>query len=166
MRLLRPGGSHHRGGASIGAPASRLPVALASTDPGTNGPLSYIFKNRINQMRASREPDGSQRTSLIRHHRPVVAPLPPPFSSRATSSLGSASSSRSRPAMRDRLQNIRRQRNTHLARVGSNGRSTCRSRARTARRRACPTASRRRRHRRCARFLGNVSFAVRGRVGN
>ena len=43
LRLLRPGGSHHRGGASIGAPASRLPVALASTDPGTNGPLSYIF---------------------------------------------------------------------------------------------------------------------------
>ena len=43
LRLLRPGGSHHRGGTSIGAPASRLPVAFSSTDPGTNGPLSVTF---------------------------------------------------------------------------------------------------------------------------
>ena len=47
LRLLRPGGSHHRGGASIGAPASRLPVALASTDPGTihQAVEAIIYKN-------------------------------------------------------------------------------------------------------------------------
>ena len=31
LRLLRPGGSHHRGGTSIGDPASRVPVALSSS---------------------------------------------------------------------------------------------------------------------------------------
>ena len=65
LRLLRPGGSHHRGGASIGAPASRLPVALASTDPGTNGPLSYIFKNFGGGVRLH-GPSGARRTPRLR----------------------------------------------------------------------------------------------------
>ena len=47
LRLLRPGGSHHRGGTSIGDPASRVPVVLSSTDPGTihQAVEAIIYKN-------------------------------------------------------------------------------------------------------------------------